>query len=70
MYRGFQKRPKLCPYCGAWLYDGPTAIGGEGKGSRNYWSHTVKRNGKIICPRRLAIVDFFKSKKEIVGKLK
>jgi predicted nucleic acid-binding Zn ribbon protein len=58
-----QKRAKLCPYCGARLYEGLTAIGGIRKGSRNYWSHTMKGDGKIICPRRLAIEDFFKALK-------
>ena len=57
-----QKSPKLCPYCGVRLYDQITAIGGKGKISRNYWFHIVKSDGKIICPRRLAIEDFFKAR--------
>jgi hypothetical protein len=63
MYTESHKRPKLCPYCGARLYEGLTAIGGVKKGSRNYWSHTVRGDGKVICPRRLAIEDFFKTLK-------
>jgi hypothetical protein len=58
-----QKRPRLCPYCGARLQDGLAAIGGKGKTSRNYWFHIVKSDGKVICPRRLAIEDFFRARK-------